>query len=1422
MKNIRKKFFIACASIFSSACIGLTANAVIKAFAKQSYGDTFDYTQSQEEIKYKSMQSDGIDASKKGLLLYAYESGATATFKGVFSGTFETEVKALSRQNGAPDLKNYSLLFTDNETKKTFSISVIAAATYTDVYVSVDGNKGGIVYYDQYGDNNAYGFTAAYNEQGQYTRFTHDGVTKLSFDPETMQVKVQGDDGAYRLVWDFTQEFNDGKRLLHDLSAFREYSVTVCFDEISLNGKGELLLYTFGEHSFDSKYIDGKVTLNAKFDSNAIVGQTYELPKAKAVDLLDGILENADIDVCVYNEAGKVVNGNGAGSFVPENVGNYYIYYTYGDASRFYMIQAVEQTEAKGEFAYEEMFTHESVIGLNTTLYIPECTVESTLSLTGKPVDAVVTLKKDGELVEGYENVPSGFAYKFDALGEYEVVYSTEEFGDSITQTKTVGVSSSVLGVEVANVPETACLGDTLSIEAATMYINGKSGKADVTVEYPSGKTVETTECVLDELGYYSIVHTYEGERYEQQFVVNRTYSDLFSGVSFSAKYGAMKGNNTVVGQMLTLTNNNVVVYEQLIDLADNTFDDSLEDQSQNTPLIKMLLQPEKVGMADLTGLYITLTDVNDENNYIIIRMRYQDYSTTTSRVRTKASGQAWVGYYYDFFTTELEVNTTQMHEDGGMVTNFSHTQIMTNRQFEDMSLELYFDNDAGRLYAKPDQKYGHTQTGEDKSKTVPWLVRDYKTTDPVLSAGDTPWKGFSTGEVYLSIYATGVSDTAQVMITNIDGEDLTAEYIPDTVAPNIDVELGINGVVPFAETGMAYPVFAATANDSYSPISYEGVEVFFGDRKISVQDGVFTPETAGEYTLVYTAIDAYGNKAEERVTVTAKNNLDNPQLFIDGSVPETTEFGSNITLPDFYGFGGAGNVKASVQVLCGGKEIPVENGRFSCLGTGSTYIICYTATDYIGQTKKEYQYIYGVERVNAPIIDEGNIVLPAAFMNGERYVFADQFATYYSQDGKVETVKAKLEVTDGNGTKVLSDNVYTPTASDNVKTAKIRYIFERSGAETSSTEREIPILVIQQGIGFLSEYFIPSNATVEAEDNGVFFAPISEDDFGFSFIRSVEARHLTVMLNMDERMSASDSVIFRLTDKYNALQVVEFVVEKSTGGYVCRVNGGAAVRINADGNNRILFRYEKNTGAVYDVYNMKFATVTDYANGAEFKGFDSNSVYFDVSASYGCGRIGITTIANQGFSSYNRDDTLPIITVNGDCSGRFTPGSSVVLPSAIAYDVLNDIGSVTVTVRGDSGIVMEAKDASAEQVFIPETYGSYTIMYRVSDSQGNQTTVRKYIVVYDDVKPTLTFSEEIEATAKRGDTITLPNYTVNDNGDLEKTSVKVYVCSPDGINSVVDGNKVTFKQKGKYTVYYLVIDESENVTYYAFGVKVE
>ncbi len=1390
----------------------------VSVYAASSSGELFDYSASTARLKYKTVQGDVSDPAKKGLLLYAYDSGAFADFKANLNGSFSADLKTVKRGSSA-DLSKYSLVFTDIATGKSFSVIVENKGSYCNVCVSVDGNKAGIYYYTTQYDVNgtAYGYTALYNNSEVYTNVASDEV-QLEFNPATMQVNVLGNAGAYHPVWDFSTEYNDGKRLEHDLPQFGEYTVRIVFDEVKSNGKGELLVYSFGGYTFESAYAEDMLSLYASVTANAVVGQEYSVPQASITDLISGSVSADDVSVSVYDVNGNILN-DGKYTFTPTAEGDYFIYYCYKKsvneepaAVAFYKITAFDEADCSYSFTYDNDLGSLGKIGINKSVYISKGSVESNL-FVARNASATVTIKKDGTPVDGYENIASGFTYTFTDEGNYSIIYQVNVNGKTLTDEKTVTVSAEIPTYIVDEVPSEARFLSTLNLTAGKVYVNHSVYDMDVTLTYPSGKTVKAGEHVLDELGTYVISNKYNDTVQTQEIVVSQLYSELFTGDFTSAQYGTLVGNNTVSGQIVTLTNGNSVTYSKVIDLSAISFNEGLDDKSQNTPLLEMYAQPHSLNVADLQTLYITLTDKYDSNNYIIVRVNYLSYLPNNMRIRAMAAGQGWVGYDYEFYTGEISVDSAQGHDDGGTIVDFNCTQSANGRNFLDRKLRLYFDNETGRLYTKTWQETTHMENKSDDF-SIPWLIRDFKTTDPTLSAGDTPWKGFTTGEVYLSIYATGINDTADLLITNINGEDLTGKYYVDDVAPIITIDVDENDV-PFAQVGKDFKVFDHSATDGYSFVAKDTVRVIHGGKDVELNNGVFKPHEVGDYTIEYTATDAFGNVATKSIVVEAKNSFATLSINIDGTIGDIP-YGQLVQLPSVTVLGGAGGVVTNVKVTAvdANKDVEIKNDTFRALYAG-LYRVEYTAKDYIGTSASKSLWV-NVAFSAAPIFDEKNIVLPSAFIADEAYQFSDYFATYYNGNGGSEQIKAVITVTDADGERVLTDGNFVPVASEENSVAIITISFSVNGQSTSVV-REVPILTINGGLGYLKNYFA-TNGTIDAVNDALIFAPNDAESMQVAFANAISQRYLTIGMRR-ENVDSFTKMDILLRDISDSDATVKLTYRNNYGALTLSINDGAEFKANFDTKGNFAIKYDNASKRIFDVLGMEIATITTYQDGSDFNGFPSGMAYFEIETD---GRFALTSIANQNFNNYFTDSITPLLTINGSFSGTYVPGQTITLPSATAYDVLSATSEITVVIKTADGNVVLSGTANKALTFVPQDYGTYSVVYSVTDASDNIMTYSSSIVVIDNVKPSLTFNGTIPETAKVGTSLTLPKYTITDNGDITKVVVKNYVCGPDGIMiPVASDGTVKLNARGTYIVYYFVVDGNDNAVNYTFTITV-
>ena len=1362
------------------------------------YASAFDFSAGESRMKYKSGFA---DSNGKGLLLYSYDGGATAKFKSRIDGDFEAEF-GLPEEDGKTGLKTVSFSFKSADGDEGFAIT-LSYGEEGSCNVAYGGQKAGLVYAS---DGKLYNYTALYNRDGKYTSFNPKGTTKLKFDYKDKKVYVSGNGESQILVWDFLNETNDGKTLKNAVSSMSGYNVSISFDEVKTGGKGQLLLYKFAGMSLDKAVIDGAYSIKADYSVKAVVGEPYALPEGCVKNVISGESSSDEkISVTVYNEDGETVDING-GTFLPQAKGTYYVWYSARNdtLTAFYAVEAVESSEIVTEYICDKELSG-GLVGLNTNVYVPIMTVKSNYALGNGTVSTCLTIKKDGSVVSDYENVSGGFDFVLDESGEYEFCYFVPEWKGKYGKTITVTVDESRVGKVIESMPEEMAVGERIKIKPAEFYVDGRKETAEVYITDPYGNETKTEMFAPDVIGVYKIEHRWSGGTERFGVSVKNRYSDLFSvGKNSSVSYGTMEGNNTVKGQLLSLANNSKVVYNKVIDLGANNFDDTLDDRLQNKPLLEFIPQPKTAGRTDLSGLYVVLTDKYDEENTVTIRFKYMDYNPNIVLLRTKAQGQGYAGYYYDG-NGGMEVHNAQSHEDGGFVIQSSFAQNLNagHDMLED-SIKIYYNNDLNTLYSEP----------WDWSKPVmkTWAVRRYSSADRVYGCGDTPWRGFKTGEVYMTIYAMGVETTADIMVTRIGGEAVEDMFVSDNDAPVISVDVDENDV-PFGQVEKKYEVFDYSARDLYSDVTEKGVRVTFNGKDIEVKDGCFVPQTAGEYLLNYFAVDSYGNRANKTIKVTIKQNVSVPQLEIDGDIPTTAYVGQKITLPQTVT--DEAGVEVSVEVYCGGDRVDVNYGSFVC-EKEDVYTVMFIATDHIGTQKTVLKYI-SVSYGDNPVFDEDEIVLPSAFIDGEEYKFGDYVAYRYTANGRT-AVNAKITVIDGQGERTIAaDGAYIPVAYEDGKDAKVKFVFEKSGKQTVA-ERSVPVRKISQKIGFLKEYFLSDGGAVTVDDEAVKIGfDASAGKKAFSFIRPIDEAKFSVSLLTKTEKCGYNAFTFTLRSATDYRKRIKLLVEKRDGYFYGSLDGKNYGIINYDSKDELVIAYSAAGKALVDCYGSVITTIANNLDGSPFEGFDGN-IYFDVELTdvFDESVIGVSLIANQGFNNNRNDRNAPLIITEFGLSGNYKTGDKVIIPAARAYDVLTNATSVTLNITVDGRYLEQNLPCDRAMEYTLTETGEYSFIYSSQDSRGNKVRSSLFLSVSDLKKPVLTFKGSIPEKAKKGDTVTLPSCEVDDG-----TVVKVYYSAPDGLMREIKTGKLSFNRVGMYKIFYIA-DNGGNVVTYTFTVIVE
>jgi hypothetical protein len=155
---------------------------------------------------------------------------------------------------------------------------------------------------------------------------------------------------------------------------------------------------------------------------------------------------------------------------------------------------------------------------------------------------------------------------------------------------------------------------------------------------------------------------------------------------------------------------------------------------------------------------------------------------------------------------------------------------------------------------------------------------------DDIKHVGDgKEWAGFTTGEVYLSMEFTAINNVSGVVITEIAGQSLSGLEIEDITPPSIIIDTDssylASGQLSVGLIDTNYPIPSARANDVVSGVVKVDFKVEYqqsADSWIVVENSkdFFVPEKIGNYRIVWSANDQYGNTTERILTFKVGKNL--------------------------------------------------------------------------------------------------------------------------------------------------------------------------------------------------------------------------------------------------------------------------------------------------------------------------------------------------------------------------------------------------------------------------------------------------------------------------------------------------------------------------------------------------------------------
>lgn len=329
-------------------------------------------------------------------------------------------------------------------------------------------------------------------------------------------------------------------------------------------------------------------------------------------------------------------------------------------------------------------------------------------------------------------------------------------------------------------------VGERLNLPKGTFTVDGKNYEAVTTLYNPDGTVTAADSVTLKTEGRYTLEYTctQTGQAEEYTFTVDKDLIE-FDGeglIKSSSVYGKDESvyDTGLTGLNVELYANETMNFNQVIDL---------NDFSAGESIFKMYVIPETLGYYNARTLKFRFTDIYDPDNYVDVyasamQVAEPEKETNVTKFNTTyllggANGQVPTGI--EWRNTDGTLYTVHQANLFGFLApvspyGYKNKQENVGKEY----LELGFDLN---------EKTVTSTSSEGKSNVVVDLDAEYM---------NTKWKGFTTGEVRLSVTAREYRTNKipyRMIFTEITVEGVyTVEFLLGVYVP-IETEAELFGI---------------------------------------------------------------------------------------------------------------------------------------------------------------------------------------------------------------------------------------------------------------------------------------------------------------------------------------------------------------------------------------------------------------------------------------------------------------------------------------------------------------------------------------------------------------------------------------------------------------------------------------------------
>jgi hypothetical protein len=1166
------------------------------------------------------------------------------------------------------------------------------------------------------------------------------------------------------------------------------------------------------------------------YTTNAVRGVPYALPEARAYDNFDG--EIGAGFVSLTGPMGVVAPVNGI--FTPAVTGDYTAAYTSTDASgntanKNYTFTCFDSIPPVSFFK-KNGSDPAAAYNAKNSVVLPAYGASSALSLRpGNALDVSVVVQSGGVTAAGFADAGQINAFVVPRAGIYTVNYvARDEFGFMSSYTAyTFTAAGEAPQILIPSAPLRGVYGQSYTFPAVYTLYQDQYYRCSASAVSPSGITLTPNKngsVPLDELGEYTANFSCTvGEQTVTESVVLHSLipnESLFTGKDYEyitgdTSFPAYAADHAATGVLLTAQRAAEFTFDRILDLS---------GISKNINLIQFLpySTPDKYGSL---GLTVTLTDLHDPSNRVIITFIPHGDFENLVYIQVNYDGRTLARY------TEFGGDVKDWPNYGSLHTLYHDGGYKTANlpQFY-----LRYDNAEKAIYAY--------------NGATPWQLLDLD--DAAQVGTGREWRGWTTGEVFMSFTISPGGGAAGLIVTEVAGQPLAGDRLWSGAAPKLYLNApdnflltagADNGVMPTAKTGFLYNLPTARAYDGLFGDCLVNYSLYLdsasGVNLWPSSGGAFIPASDGAYTLEISSGNLYGNTTRLKYHFTAATSV--TTVTVSFGAPETAYAGLFYTLPSVSFSGGSGGVThLCTATLNGVPMTPDSLNRVYLSGTG-TLLITVTATDYLRVSVIDTLTVNVTARFTPVLTVSG---VPHSAISGQTLYLPDFTAINYNYASGAANYNAWRTVS-VNGTTVFSGRGTSTVGGLNYSvmqaSGSLTVIYGAGNTAQNITETQtftIPVL----NPTYISDFVLPcdistgvynsSGITAARGSSGSVFTV--NGDRAFVLANPVAADGM--VLEFGGKTSAANMTSFTLLleDCYHAGTVLSFEITMLNGQSYIRPFGGSPVPIVGSflaDNANYYVRYSASRLALLDSADNVICPAGKTLSGEAFTGFPGGAVRvrFEARGASGQRAFVLRQAGNQMFTASNNtaqyaDTTGPQLVYSYPMSSRDVKlGSQITVASAAAYDILNPFSYVTVSVRNPQGtLIYDNADCGGARFITAESYGMYTITYTARDGTGRLTEEIFIYYVRDDIPPEITLNGAPPQTLKAGETMTVPSAVATDN--YSAATLFIYVVTPDGaLVNIGMSLSYMFGKSGVFKIVYYAYDMDYNVALKEFIVTV-